>query len=301
MGRRERPAQGQTLAVIQQVSSASPFLPTTASWRHVLTMGPSGCGISPRTDPTRSTEATTAGSGAWPSRPMDARWLSQPREAQFDLRDLADEPGQDLDTHPRPGDSIGGFFARQSTGIRPRSGWPHGRTDRRLGLDPWGDASIGGGFTHSAILNAVLSPGGRTLATETDDEIVTLWDVESGLPLKSIPVLGLVCWDPETGHSWGDAAFSPDGRFLAVSRARTDLSVLPWDTEIGTRRQLPPLDLHRLRFLPDGAPFSTITPTDSIASTWQPGIIAQSSVWIVRESSALLFPSIAGRWPWEGV
>ena len=76
---------------------------------------------------------------------------------------------------------------------------------------------------HSANINAVaVSPNGRIIASGGVDQSVKLWDVESGLELRTL-----------RGHSTAvqTLAFSPDGRLLASGA--TDAAIHFWEVSSG--------------------------------------------------------------------
>jgi Tol biopolymer transport system component len=70
------------------------------------------------------------------------------------------------------------------------------------------------------VIEAVFSPDGRTLATQTNGWAFKLWDVSTWKELISLKGYG--------SHV-GAVAFSPDGRTLAVPRSRAP-EVTLWDT-----------------------------------------------------------------------
>jgi WD40 repeat protein len=71
-----------------------------------------------------------------------------------------------------------------------------------------------------SVNEAVFSPDGKTLATQTYDSTFRLWDVTTGRELITLSEYG--------SHS-GAVAFSPDGRMLAVPY-NGDLVVTLWET-----------------------------------------------------------------------
>jgi WD40 repeat protein len=93
----------------------------------------------------------------------------------------------------------------------------------------------------SLILACSLSPDGKTLATATIDEKITLWDTATGRPQKSVSTPGIKV---------NEFSFSPDGRHLAI--ARPGHGLLFWDTETSVLRPSPRLEDPRVRFLPRG-------------------------------------------------
>ncbi len=98
---------------------------------------------------------------------------------------------------------------------------------------------------HSGYINAVAySPNGRIVASGGVDQTVKLWDVETGLEVRTL-----------RGHSSAVQAlrFSPDGRWLASGG--TDVVINLWDVETG--RIVRKFDGHQmtvtsLAFSPDG-------------------------------------------------
>jgi WD40 repeat protein/serine/threonine protein kinase len=106
--------------------------------------------------------------------------------------------------------------------------------------------------SQTGIFHGALSSDGQKLATLEASQIVSLRDIESGLPLKNITVPGVVYRGPPEA-SWGDIEFSPDGRSLAISVVLgVNQSVVLWDTESGVERLVPSLDLGHVRLLPSG-------------------------------------------------
>jgi WD40 repeat protein/DNA-binding SARP family transcriptional activator/energy-coupling factor transporter ATP-binding protein EcfA2 len=73
------------------------------------------------------------------------------------------------------------------------------------------------------VRTVVSSPDGQVLATGGDDEVIRLWDLETGQPLAP----------PLAGHSDNirDIAFSPDGQLLASGSF--DGTVILWDVTNG--------------------------------------------------------------------
>lgn len=91
-----------------------------------------------------------------------------------------------------------------------------------------------------------VSPNGKIVASGSDDNMIRLWDVQSGVALS----------DPLTGHSLSVSAitFSPDGNILAS--ASSDRTMRLWDLQKGIMWQ-DPLEGHlgnvsSLAFSPDG-------------------------------------------------
>jgi WD40 repeat protein len=121
-------------------------------------------------------------------------------------------------------------------------------------LDPHGDplpdgAVVRFGTIRYRIGNVgpyALSPDGKTLAAETSRE-VTLWDVETGRPVRRIAVRGHRTDRPVPGR----LVYSPDGRHL-VRVHKWDLRV--FDAPSGQQRLT--IDLHKsaesVAFFPDG-------------------------------------------------
>ena len=92
------------------------------------------------------------------------------------------------------------------------------------------------------------SPNGKTLAACFGDKTVRLWDVVSGKELHR--------WDGFPGTVGNTAAFSPDGKMLAVPwKDKKDQTIRLWDTESGkeVRRVKVPHFTHLgVAFAPDG-------------------------------------------------
>ncbi len=78
---------------------------------------------------------------------------------------------------------------------------------------------------HTDVVNAaVLSPDSKTLATAGHDKVIHLWDVETGMPIRSFK-----------GHNGAvyDVAFDPSGATLASASA--DETIKLWNVATGER------------------------------------------------------------------
>jgi len=73
-------------------------------------------------------------------------------------------------------------------------------------------------------ITAALSPDGRTMLSDSATSVMTLWDVESGMPIRY--------FEGDSGMITS-VAFSPDGR-TALSGTWYGALIL-WDIERGTR------------------------------------------------------------------
>jgi WD40 repeat protein len=106
-------------------------------------------------------------------------------------------------------------------------------------------------FPHNAFVNAIaFSPDGRRLATAGMDQVVCIWEVESGKELLRLK-----------GHEGGvtDVAFTPDGRQIVSSSE--DKTVRVWDAASGSqlRSILHPARVWRVAISPDGKQLLTGT------------------------------------------
>jgi WD40 repeat protein/uncharacterized caspase-like protein len=98
---------------------------------------------------------------------------------------------------------------------------------------------------HSFLVSSVaFSPDGKTLASASADQTIKLWDVASGIELRSLYGHAAVVWS---------VAFSPDGKTLASAGA--DRTIKLWDVVSGA--ELRTLNGHAeevwsVAFSPDG-------------------------------------------------
>ncbi|REJ90925.1 MAG: DUF1080 domain-containing protein, partial [Planctomycetota bacterium] len=80
---------------------------------------------------------------------------------------------------------------------------------------------------HDGHLTSIqFSPDDSLLVTGDADSTVRLWDIETGEELQT--------WT--TGSGWGDAQFTPDGRF-AFARTRADDLLSVWDVDTGVEQR----------------------------------------------------------------
>jgi len=101
------------------------------------------------------------------------------------------------------------------------------------------------------IFHGVLSPDGMRLATATYNDTITVWNLEDGLPQQVIPFPYLQYLGPGAGKRiFGDLAFSPDGRLIAVNDIGMELYLL--DTEGRVRGRYAEWNLARFKFFPAG-------------------------------------------------
>jgi WD40 repeat protein len=103
----------------------------------------------------------------------------------------------------------------------------------------------------------VLSPDGQELAILTTDRVLALWDVPSGMNMKSIfdnsNIFVNYNINGRAETEFVDVAFSPDGSMLAIVQPRTGILLL-WELESGIQRRfsLPPSPLPGVSFSPGG-------------------------------------------------
>jgi WD40 repeat protein/serine/threonine protein kinase len=103
----------------------------------------------------------------------------------------------------------------------------------------------------NTIFNGVLSPDRKCLATEVDFDTITVWNLEEGRPEQTIPFPRLRYGGPDAGpRSFGDLAFSPDGRHIAVNNISPEIFLLDLRGRVERRFRE---QFARFKFLPDGA------------------------------------------------
>ena len=103
--------------------------------------------------------------------------------------------------------------------------------------------------SRSQIVTGAIAPDGKVVATATRDDIITLWDTETGVPRNSISVPGFTWTNPKTGEmGLGEFAFSAEGRSLALAKPLE--GVLIWEPASGIQHQSPRFHFPTTRFLP---------------------------------------------------
>jgi WD40 repeat protein len=173
------------------------------------------------------------------------------QDSRVNLWDLSS--GQDRITIPIPGQSIESIvFAPDSTRatLFAKQG-PEG-TIQALDLSRPELRETARIQSRSDLITGVLSPDGRTLATDATDDLVALWDVSSGIPRGATSAPGIGCRGPEGDQIlYGDIAFSRDGRTLAIMKPMSGILEL-LEIESGVRREfrLPPFQAPGVQFLP---------------------------------------------------
>src|SRR5262249_42162649 len=105
------------------------------------------------------------------------------------------------------------------------------------------------------VARAVFSPDGRRALTSSDDNSVRLWDAETG---RQIPTF--------TGAGLGAAAFSPDGRLVAVPDRKT-VVIRDTNTREGRVLQGHSDAVRSAAFSPDGRRIVTAS-DDRTARVW---------------------------------
>jgi WD40 repeat protein/serine/threonine protein kinase len=133
---------------------------------------------------------------------------------------------------PGPGDSvIGGVGRSAPSATRKPRGWCPADDLRRDQIPPYELAIAGGGDPKRAPAELVailgdsrlihqfwvglvaFSPDGKSLVTLNNDHVAILWDLATGRQRWTFPI------DLGKQQGWQWAAFSPNGRTLAVTRA----------------------------------------------------------------------------------
>ena len=114
------------------------------------------------------------------------------------------------------------------------------------------------GHADSASCVAFL-PDGKTLVSAGADAYVRFWDVESGKRLNEIKPAGEV----------DVFAFSPDGKWLAVSGVRSPLSILDTKTWQEVRKwDVGAAGTHDIAFSPDGKCLGTVNMLENAIRLW---------------------------------
>jgi WD40 repeat protein len=143
----------------------------------------------------------------------------------------------------------------------------------------------------SYVHRAVFAPDGRVLATAAHEHAARFWDVQTGQPVRTLPV---------TAGKLTDLAYSPDGRWLAtVSDESPDVAL--W--EFATGRQLRRFTsgqagLVAVAFAPDGQRLAALG-ADGMIKVWAVAtgrVLLTLRSLVVEEALCGLRFSPDGRW-----
>ncbi len=175
--------------------------------------------VSDVTGPGPATRLSTGGQAVWSVQYLDATTLLTASDDALRLWNLADGtlshavPSNEGNV-TRAAVSDDGSYMGYTTGAGKAWYWPHGNRDQALQLDVGIDV----------VWTMDFSPDNRLVATGSSDEVVSVWDRETGERLADF-----------TGHTGGvtDVAVLGDGSTIAASDRRGNIHL--WDFHSGRK------------------------------------------------------------------